>query len=167
MILGLSTSAFTGVHVAVSLVAIISGLVVVAGWLRCRTVAGWTATFLVTTVATSVTGFFLHSAAIGPSHIVGGLSLVILGLALWAIYGRNLIGPWRRVYVICAVVALYLNVFVGVVQAFQKIPPLHSLAPNGSEPPFLIAQALTLVAFIALGVLAVRRFRSAGPLAAS
>jgi len=161
MILGLSTSAFTGVHVAISLVGIVSGLVVLACLLRGQTAAGWTATFLATTVATSATGFFFHSVAIGPPHIVGGLSLAILGLALWAIYSRNLAGAWRRVYVICAVAALYLNVFVGVVQAFQKIPPLHSLAPNGSEPPFLIAQALTLIAFIALGVLAVRRFRNA------
>src|SRR5271170_69012 len=122
MILGLSTSAFTRVHVAISLIAIVSGLIVMAGLLRGRNAAGWTGTFLATTIASSATGFFFHSAAIGPPHIVGGLSLAILGLALWAIYSRNLAGPWRRVYVICAVAALYLNVFVGVVQAFQKIP---------------------------------------------
>lgn len=166
MILGLSTGVFTTVHVAISLIAILSGLVVAVGMLRDQTSASWTTTFLAATIATSVTGFFFHSAAIGPPHIVGGLSLVILALAVWALYGRKLKGAWRRVYVICAVIALYLNVFVAIVQAFQKISPLHSLAPNGSEPPFLVAQVLTLIAFIILGAFAARRFRDAAPLPA-
>jgi hypothetical protein len=167
MILGLPTSVFTGLHVAVSLVAMASGFVVLAGLLQGRIAAGWTAAFLATTVATSASGFLFHSAAIGPPHILGGLSLAILGLALWAVYSGKLTGAWRRVYVICAVVALYLNVFVGVVQAFQKIVLLHSLAPKGSEPPFVATEAFTLIVFVALGVLAVRRLRNPSPLAAS
>lgn len=166
MILGLSTGVFTAVHVAISLIAILSGLVVAAGMLRDQTSASWTTTFLAATIATSVTGFFFHSTAIGPPHIVGGLSLVILALAVWALYSRKLAGAWRRVYVICAVIALYLNVFVAVVQAFQKISLLHSLAPGGSEPPFLVAQVLTLIGFVVLGVFAARRFQSATPLPA-
>lgn len=166
MILGLSTGVFTAVHVAISLIAILSGLIVAAGMLRDQMSAGWTTAFLAATIATSISGFFFHSTAIGPPHIVGGLSLVILAMAVWALYGRKLTGAWRPIFVICAVIALYLNVFVAVVQAFLKISLLHSLAPNGSEPPFLVAQALTLIAFIALGVFAARRFRSAAPLTA-
>jgi len=157
MILGLSTGAFTGVHVTISLLAMASGLVAVGGLVRDRLYGTWTAVFLATTIATSVTGFLFHSKTIGPPHIVGALSLVILALAVFALYGRQLYGAWRPIYIACTVVALYLNVFVGVVQAFQKIPPLHGLAPNGSEPPFVAAQLVVLVAFIALGVLAFRR----------
>ena len=73
----------------------------------------------------------------------------------------RLAGPWRWIYIVGAVLALYLNVFVLVVQAFGKLPPLHRLAPTGSEPPFAIAQGLTLVLFIVLGTLAFRRFRPA------
>lgn len=157
MILGLSTSAFTALHVAISLLAIMSGFVAMAGLVRDRLSGPWTAIFLVTTIATSATGFLFHSKAIGPPHIVGGLSLAVLGLAVWALYGRKLDGAWRPIYLVCAVVALYLNVFVAVVQAFQKIPPLHGLAPNGSEPPFIATQAVVLVAFIALCILTVHR----------
>lgn len=157
MILGISTSAFTELHVIISLLAIASGLVAVTGLVRGRLSGPWTATFLATTVATSATGFLFHSKAIGPPHIVGGLSLVILGLALFALYRRRLVRHWRSTFIVCAALALYLNVFVAVVQAFQKIPPLHGLAPNGSEPPFLATQAFVLVACVALGVLAVRR----------
>jgi hypothetical protein len=163
VILGLSTGAFTAVHVAISLIAILSGLVVAAGMLRDQVSTSWTTTFLAATIATSLTGFFFHSTAIGPPHIVGALSLVVLALAVLALYGRKLEGAWRPVYVICAVIALYLNVFVAIVQAFQKISPLHALAPNGSEPPFLAAQGFTLIAFVVLGVLAARRFRDAVP----
>ena len=163
MILGLSTGAFTALHVAISLLAIVSGLAAAAGLVRDRRPGPWTAIFLATTIATSATGFFFHSKAIGPPHLVGVLSLVILGLAVWALYGRRLVGAWRPVYVVSAILALYLNVFVGVVQAFQKIRPLHALAPAGSEPPFLAAQLLTLVAFVARGAYALRRFRNVSP----
>jgi hypothetical protein len=161
MILGLSVETFTLLHVIISLVGIATGLVVLAAMLANQRAPTWTALFLITTVATSVTGFFFHSKAIGPPHIVGVISLALLAAALWGLYGAKLAGPWRRVYVITAVISLYLNVFVGVVQAFQKIGPLHVLAPKGAEPPFAIAQGLTLIAFAVLGYLAVKRFHPA------
>jgi uncharacterized membrane protein SirB2 len=105
-----------------------------------------------------VTGYFFPSDRILPSHIVGAISLVVLAIALLALYARHLAGHWRWIYVVTATVALYLNVFVGVVQAFQKLPSLASLAPTQSEPPFLIAQFVVLAIFIVLGVVAVRAF---------
>jgi hypothetical protein len=164
MILGLSTGAFTTAHVVISLIGITSGLMVLAELLRARTPALWTALFLASTAATSATGFFFHSKAIGPPHVVGAVSLAILGIAILAFYSRKLTAGWRPTYVVCAVIALYLNVFVGVVQAFQKIAPLHRLAPTGSEPPFLIAQLAALIAAVVVAVLAVRRFRNVTPL---
>lgn len=161
MILGLSVAAFTALHVIISLVAILSGLVVVASMLLDRRLPGWTALFLATTVATSVSGFFFHSKAIGPPHIVGAISLVVLAVALWSLYRGRLAGLWRPAYVASAVLALYLNAFVGVVQAFQKVAVLKPLAPTGTEPPFLIAQAATLLVFIGLGLLALLRFQRA------
>ena len=159
MILGLSTATFTLLHVIISLIGIAAGLVALGGLLTSRRLPGWTAVFLATTVLTSVTGFFFHSKAIGPPHIVGVISLVILAIALWALYGGKLVGAWRPTYVITATIALYLNVFVGVVQSFLKIPTLHALAPAGTEPPFAIAQGATLVLFGVLGFFAVKRFR--------
>ncbi len=158
MILGLSTSAFTAVHVIISLVGILAGLVVLAAMIGNRYQAGWTALFLVTTIATSVTGFMFHSAAFGPPHVVGVISLVALAIALVALYGQHLRGVWRTAYVVTAVFSLYLNAFVGVVQAFQKLPFLQPLAPTQSEPPFLVAQVVVLVLFVALGFVAWRRF---------
>ncbi len=159
MILGMSTATFTLLHVIISLIGIATGLVALGGMLTNRRLPGWTAVFLATTVLTSVTGFFFHSKAIGPPHIVGVISLVVLAISLWALYGGKLVGVWRPTYVITATIALYLNVFVGVVQAFQKLPPLHALAPAGTEPPFAIAQGATLILFGVLGFLAVKRFR--------
>ena len=150
---------FTAVHVLVSLVGIASGLVVVAGLLAAKRLDGWTALFLATTVATSVTGFGFPAERVLPSHIVGVLSLVVLGVAVYARYPRRLEGRWRAVYVVTAGVALYLNVFVGVVQAFLKIPALRAFAPTQSEPPFLVVQLATLGLFVALVVLALSRFR--------
>ena len=158
MILGMSTSTFTLVHVVLSLVGIFAGLVVVFGMFGSKKLDGWTTLFLATTVLTSVTGFFFPFDKILPSHIVGIISLVVLALAILALYALHLAGPWRWIYVVCAVLALYLNVFVGVVQAFQKVPLLASLAPTQSEPPFLIAQAIVLVIFVVLGIGAVRSF---------
>jgi hypothetical protein len=162
MNMSLSISVLTAVHVAISLLAMVSGLITVAGLVRNHRSEPWTAIFLATTIATSVTGFFFHANAIGPPQIIGGLSLAILGLAAWALYGRKLDGAWRSAYVVCAIAALYLNVFVGIVQAFQKIGLLHKLAPTGSEPSFFVAQFLALFAFVVLGVRAVQRFRNAG-----
>ena len=158
MILGMSTSTFTLVHVILSLVGIFAGLVVVFGMLGSKKLEGWTAIFLATTVLTSVTGSFFPFDKILPSHIVGIISLVVLAFAILALYALHLAGPWRWIYVVSAMLALYLNVFVGVVQAFQKVPLLASLAPTQSEPPFLIAQAVVLVIFVGLGIAAVRSF---------
>ena len=158
MILGMSTSTFTLVHVVLSLVGIVAGLIVVFGMFASKKLEGWTALFLATTVLTSVTGFFFPFDHILPSHIVGIISLVVLAIAILALYALRLAGAWRWIYVVSAVVALYLNVFVGVVQAFQKLPLLASLAPTQSEPPFLIAQSVVLVIFIGFGVVTVRSF---------
>jgi hypothetical protein len=158
MILGISTSTFTLVHVVLSLVGIFAGLVVLFGMFSSKRLTGWTALFLATTVLTSVTGFFFPLDHLLPSHIVGILSLVVLAVAILALYAYHLAGSWRWIYVAGAMVALYLNVFVGVVQAFQKVPPLSALAPTQSEPPFIITQVVVLVIFIALGVFAVRSF---------
>jgi hypothetical protein len=158
MILGMSADTFTLAHVILSLVGIGSGLIVLFGMLGAKRLDGWTALFLATTVLTSVTGFFFPVAGFLPSHAVGILSLVFLAAALVAFYGYRLAGAWRWIYVVGAVVALYFNVFVGVVQAFRKVSFLEPLAPTQSEPPFLIAQLVVMAIFIVLGVLAVRKF---------
>lgn len=159
MILGLSVAAYTKLHVIISLIAIVSGLVALLAMDANRRLNAVTGLFLSTTVLTSAGGFLFHSKMIGPPHIVGVISLVDLAIACWALYGGKLVGVWRPVYVITATIALYLNFFVLVVQAFGKLPALHALAPKGSEPPFVVAQAITLVVFAALGYLAVRRYR--------
>jgi len=161
MILGMSVGAFTTLHVAISLIAILAGLVVLIAMIGNRRLDGVTALFLAATILTSATGFFFHSKAVGPPHIVGVISLVVLAISLLALYGRKLAGIWRPVYVVTALVALYLNCFVGVVQAFDKVPALHALAPKGTEPPFGAAQAATLLVFVILGYLAVRTYRPA------
>jgi hypothetical protein len=120
----------------------------------------WAAVFLVTTVATSVTGFGFPVDHVLPSHVIGVVSLVTLALAIVARYGRHLRGAWRTIYVVCALLALYLNVFVGVVQAFLKVSTLHALAPQQTEPPFVVTQGAVLVLFIVLTVVASKRFRS-------
>ncbi|MBX9588588.1 MAG: hypothetical protein K2X43_04735 [Hyphomonadaceae bacterium] len=158
MMLGLSLSTFTTAHVVLSLIGITTGLVALAGLLSGRQLKGWTALFLATTVLTSVTGFMFPSTALLPSHVVGGISLAVLAIALIALYLNKLAGAWRWVYVVAAVLALYLNVFVGVVQAFQKLAFLQPLAPTQSEAPFLIAQIAVLILFAGLGLIALRRF---------
>jgi hypothetical protein len=157
-ILGMSITAFTRLHVAISLIAIASGLVVLIGMLTSSGLPGWTALFLATTVLTSVTGFFFHTDKILPSQVVGALSLGLLAAAIAALYGFGLGGGWRWIYVTTAVASLYLNVFVLVVQSFLKVPALHALAPKGNEPPFAIAQGAVLLLFVVLGFLAVRHF---------
>jgi hypothetical protein len=154
---------FTLFHVVLSLVGIASGLVVLYGLLNANRMPATTAVFLVTTVLTSVTGYFFHRDHIMPSHIVGAISLVLLAAAIAGYYAFRLGGFWRPVYVVTAVMALYLNVFVLIVQSFLKVPALHALAPKGSEPPFAVAQGIFLLAFVVLGFLAVRRFRPAPP----
>jgi hypothetical protein len=158
MVLGMSISAFTGLHVVLSLVGILAGFVVVAAMFGSKTVNGWTAIFLITTVLTSVTGFLFPVDKVLPSHIVGVVSLVVLIIAIVAFYGAHLARSWRWIYVVAAVISLYLNVFVLVAQAFLKVGFLHALAPKGSEPAFIIAQLIVLVIFVALGIKAVRSF---------
>ena len=159
MILGMSIETFTLVHTAISLIGIVSGLVVVYGMLGGKRLDGWTALFLLTTVLTSVTGYLFPFEHLLPSHIVGGISLVVLAVALLARYSFHLAGVWRRTYVLTAVMALYLNVFVLVVQSFLKVPALHALAPAGKESPFAVAQLIVLAVFIWLAIAAVKRFR--------
>ncbi|MCU1227655.1 MAG: hypothetical protein JWO97_539 [Acidobacteria bacterium] len=152
----MTSSAFLIFHVVLSLIAIGAGFVVVWGMLTGRRLHGWNAYFLGTTIATSVTGFGFPFHGFKPPHYVGVLSLIILAIACVARYRFHLEGSSGRIYVITALMALYLNVFVGVVQAFLKVPSLHALAPKGSEPPFAIAQSAVLLIFVALGVLATR-----------
>ena len=150
---------FTLIHVAISLVGILSGLVVMCGLLTAKRLDGWTRLFLVTTIATSATGFFFPFHGITPAIIVGIISLVLLAVAIIARYARHLAGVWRWIYVVTAMVALYLNVFVLIVQLFQKVPALKALAPTQSELPFAVAQLLTLALFFILTIFAALRFR--------
>jgi hypothetical protein len=159
MILGMSTAAFTQLHVLLSLIGIVSGIVVALAMLRSSRMPVLTAIFLLTTVATSVTGFMFHFASFGPPEIVGVISLVDLAAAIMALYSYKLTGSWRWIYVATALFALYLNVFVGVVQTFQKVAFFHALAPTQTEPPFAVAQGIVLIAFIVLGIGAVKKFR--------
>lgn len=163
MILGLSTSTFTLVHVVLSLVAILSGLFVLVGMLAANRRPGWTLLFLATTIATSVSGFFFPSDNFGPAHIVGVLSLVVLVVALATRYVSRLAGASRWIYVLAALLALYLNVFVAITQAFQKLAFLQALAPTQSEPPFLYTQGAVLAIFVVLGIIAAIRFQPAPP----
>jgi len=159
MIAGLSVDNFTHLHVAISLVGIVSGLIVLAGMLRARRLPGWTALFLVTTILTSVTGFMFPINGLTPAIVFGLISIVILAIALAALYLKHLSGAWRWIYVTTALIALYLNVFVLIVQSFQKVPALQKLAPTQSEPLFSVTQGVVLVPFLILGIMAARRFR--------
>jgi hypothetical protein len=161
MVLGLSLSTFTLLHVIISLAGIGSGFVVVWGWFNNKRLDGWTAIFLVTTVLTSVTGFMFPFEGFKPSYVLAVLSLIVLAIAIYARYSRKLTGASRSTYVITAAFALYFNCFVAVVQAFMKVPALHALAPTGSEPPFLVAQFAVLAVFVWLTYRAVKRFRIA------
>lgn len=158
----MDSQAFTLFHVIISLAGIGFGLMAVYGLLSSKLWGSITLLFLATTALTSLTGFFFHRDHILPSHIVGAISLLVLALTALGLYAFGLRGTWRAVFVVGATISLYFNVFVLVAQAFQKIPGLHALAPTGTEPAFAVAQILVLLAFIAIGVLAVRRFRPIG-----
>src|SRR4029077_19412604 len=145
-------------HVGISLLGILAGMVVIVGMLSANPLDDWTRFFLVTTVATSVTGFFFPVERLLPSHIVGIVSLVVLAAAIYARYPAHLAGAWRWIYVVTAVLAQYLNVFVLVVQLFRRVPALKALAPTQTETPFKLAQLAVLIAFIGLGTLAVIKF---------
>ena len=158
MILGMTTATYTLIHVIISLVGIASGLVVAFGLMRGKRLDGWTSLFLVSTVATSVTGFGFPFEHLSPAHKVGIISLVVLAVAILARYAFHLAGAWRWIYVITAMIAFYLNVFVLVVQSFEKVPTLKALAPTQSEPPFLVAQGAVLVLFVVLTIISGKKF---------
>jgi hypothetical protein len=166
MILGvLSLSVFTTLHVIISLVAIASGAVVLVGMLGSHRLPGWTALFLITTILTSVTGFLFPINGFTPAIGVGIVSLIVLVIALLALYGRHLAGAWRWIYVVSAVAALWFNGFVLIVQAFEKLSLLNPRAPQVGPPfpdpqntQFAIAQGAMLVLLLALGVIAARKF---------
>jgi len=157
MIFGMTILTF--VHVLLSLIGILAGVIVMLGFLTGKQLHGWTALFIWTTVATSVTGFLFPFHKFLPSHAVGILSLVVLAVAIYALYGKHLSGGWRRAYAVNAMIALYLNVFVLVAQLFMKVPALKALAPTQTEAPFQEAQLVVLVAFVVLTILAAIRFR--------
>jgi hypothetical protein len=152
-------SAFTKLHVVLSLIGIFAGLLVMFWLLVGRKLNRWTTVFLISTVATSVTGFFFPFHGVTPAIVVGIISLVLLAVAILARYGRHLAGHWRWIYVVSAMIALYLNVFVLVVQLFQKVPALKALAPTQSEPPFAVTQLVVLALFVLLTIVAAIRFR--------
>lgn len=151
MMLGLSLSAFTQLHVIISLIAIGAGLVFFIALTGGRWLAFPNGGFLVFTILTSVTGFLFPPKPIGPPFIFGVISLVVLAIALFALYGGRLAGRWRAVYLVGALFAQYLNMVVLVVQSFQKIPFLNAFAPTGTEPPFLATQGIVLVGTLFLG----------------
>jgi hypothetical protein len=159
--LGMSLSTFTLLHVLISLIGIVVGLIAMVGWLKSDPSKISTAIFLATTTLTSVTGFLFPFTKLLPSHIVGIISLVMLAFATFALYGKHLLGIWRPVYTVTAMLALYLNVFVLIIQSFLKIPLLRSWAPTQTEPPFLVVQGVVFLLVLLLTVLITMRFRPA------
>jgi hypothetical protein len=161
MVLGMSLSAFTTLHVIISLIGIVSGLVVLSGLLGSNRMPGITALFLLTTILTSATGFLFPFEKLLPSHMIGILSLVLLAIACIALYAMKLSGAWRWIYVVTAMIALYFNVFVLVIQSFLKVPALTALAPGNppSGPVFAVVQGIVLLFFVIAIIGAVRRFR--------
>jgi hypothetical protein len=152
---------FALLHVLISVIGIVAGLVMVGGFMSGRLLRGWTGTFLVTTILTNVTGFLFPFAKLLPSHILGGISLVLFPLALVALYGKHLAGGWRKVFVLVSVATLYFNVFVLIVQLFSKFPLLIATAPTQKEPPFAITHLVVLIIFILLGRASLRGFHTA------
>lgn len=161
MILGMSIATFTVLHVVISLIAIAAGAVACARMLEGRPLDTWNSVFLLFTVLTTVTGFLFPITVFTPAIGVGIVSSIALALALAALHVGRLAGAWRWIYVVSALFAFYLNVFVLVVQSFQKIGFLNRFAPTGSEPPFAVVQGIVLLGFVLLGFLVIRRFRSA------
>jgi hypothetical protein len=159
MILGMSLAAFTYLHVAISLIGIAAGLVVLIGMIGNRRIPAATALFLVTTVLTSVTGFLFPFHGVTPGIVIGILSLIVLLIAIVALYARGLAGAWRGTYVITASVALYFNFFVFIVQSFEKVPALKAIAPTQASPVFGLTQLVVMAIFVVLTILAYKRFR--------
>lgn len=160
MVLGMSLATYTAVHVVISLIAIASGLLVLYGLLKAKPLNGTTTLFLTTTVLTSVTGFGFPFMGVTPAIKLGIISLVLLAIAIIARYPLRMSGIWRKTYVIAAIMALYFNVFVLIVQSFEKVPALRAVAPTQKEAPFVAAQVSVLTAFVVLTYLAVKRFRA-------
>jgi hypothetical protein len=158
MILGMSTADFTLLHTILSLIAIVSGFIVLGGMYAARRLPGWTELFLVTTALTSITGFFFPNTKITPGQVFGAATLIVMVPTLIALYRFRLHGVWRWIYAGGAVVVLFLNFFVLIAQAFAKVTVLQPLAPTQSEPPFLITEFIVLVIFVVLGVLPLVRF---------
>lgn len=150
---------YTIIHTLISLVAIFTGLVVLFGLLADKRLDSWTKWFLIAAVATTVTGFFFPFHGFTPAIGLGLISLPVLAITIYARYPKNLAGAWRWIYVIGAVISLYFNVFVGVVQSFEKIPALKAMAPTQSEPPFKLAQLMVLALFVVLTFVAAIKFR--------
>jgi len=163
MILGMSLATFTLVHVIISLIAIVSGFIVMFGLLGSDHKPGMTAIFLLFTILTNATGFLFPFTALMPSYIIAAISLVLLAIACIALYGMKLSGAWRWIYIVTAMLSLYFNVFVLVIQCFLKIPALTALAPGNppSGPVFAVLQGIVLLFFIGVIIGAVRRFRPA------
>jgi hypothetical protein len=159
MVLGMSLATFTIIHVLISLIGIGTGLIVLFGLLNGKLVSPWNGIFLLFTILTSVTGFMYPFEKVTPGIILGILSMIVLAIALLALYAFHLKGIWRTTYVVTAMIALYFNCFVLIAQSFMKVPALHALAPTGTEAPFKIAQLLLLVITIILIVMAAKRFR--------
>jgi len=153
-------AAFTLFHVVLSLIGILAGFMFVFGLFKGKLLGRWTTAFLATTVLTSVTGFLFPFHKLLPSHVLGIVSLLALGVAYCARYGRQLAGAWRQGFIISSVIALYLNVFVLVVQLFRKVPVLQQLAPTQSEGPFKLTQLVVLLLFVVLGLVATRSYRA-------
>jgi hypothetical protein len=164
MVLGLGLPTFTFLHVVISLIGVASGFVVMSELLKSQYFGSWTAIFLVTTIVTSASGFLFPFSKLLPSHIVGIISLAFLAVAVFSFYVKRMHGIWRLIYVVTAMLSLYLNVFVMIIQGFLKIPVLRGLAPTQTEPPFLIVQGVILVAFVA--VIAVAAIRHKPPVSA-
>ena len=151
----------TIVHVAISLIGIGSGFVMIYGFVTGKRFDQSTAIFLATTILTSLTGFLFPIQKFTPGLAIGVLSLIALGVAVWALYRKHLAGGWRAAFVVTAMISQYFNFAILIIQSFQKVPPLHELAPTQSEPPFAVTQLTVLVLFIALTVAAIIRFRPA------
>lgn len=158
MILGMSTSTFTLVHVLISLAGIGSGFVVLFGLLNGKRRDSWTGIFVATAMLTSLTGFMFPFDYLLPTHILGLLALTAVTVALFARYVFDLAGASRLIYVVTAATVLYFNCFAAVVQLFAKIPRLQAIAPTQTEPAFLIAQSSVLAVFVVLTYKAAKRF---------
>jgi hypothetical protein len=157
MVLGIGLHTFTLIHVLISFLAIASGLIVMYGFFKNQRLDQWTAVFLTTTALTSITGFLFPITGVTPAIKLGIISLVVLAVSIVTRYPLHL--AWRKTYVITVCAAFYFNIFVLVVQSFEKVPDLRALAPTQTEPPFAIAQIFVLAMFVVLTVFAVKRFR--------